>query len=210
MNAIVDLMVDPAAVFARRREKRPSPLAGFLAAAVAFGLLTLAKELALRNFPPEARSILPLPAWLVALMAGLFGALLFWGSLTAGLTLVTGDSARTAELVGLAHLPLALAGLFELALAAWLPVTATPPPAPADPTQRLLWSASALAEAAKAPYFHLAAVPELLGALWGGFLFYAGARAFFPQKAGVAAAAFLTVLLGLWLLRNPFVLDALR
>ncbi len=210
MNAILDLLLEPSKAFASRRARRPSPLAGFLVAALAFGPLTLAKELALRNLPPEARSLVPLPAWLVALAAGFFGALLLWGALTAGLTLATGDSARTAELVGLAHLPLALAGLFELALAAWLPVAAALPPRPEAPTERLLWSAKALLEAQKAPFFRLAAVPELAGVLWGGFLFHAGARVFFPRRAGPATAAFLTVLLGLWFLRHPFVLPALR
>jgi len=210
MGTIADLIIQPQRYFAHRHETGPSPLLGFTMAMFAFGLMTWAKELALRNLPTAARSILPLPTWLVALLAGFFGALLLWGALTVGLTLITGDSARVAELVGLSLAPLALGGLVQLALAAWLPVQTALPPIPDSPQERLLWSANAMLAVQSAAYFRAAALPELLGVLWGGHIFYTGARVFFPPKAAVTVAVYLTLMLGLWLLRNPFILEALK
>ncbi|WP_287418235.1 hypothetical protein [Oceanithermus sp.] len=182
--------------------RSPSPLRGFAFAALALTLLTVAKLTALRLVPGSADLALHVPPWLLLPAVALLGTLIVWGALVFGETLLLGDPARTAEMVGLGFAPLALTGAVELVLAAWWPVRLQAPPRPEDMLERLLWAAEVQAAAQRSPIYYALTAVELLGVLAGVYVFYQAARIWKPAKAGTAAAVFGTFMLGIWVLRN--------
>lgn len=183
-------------------KRSPSPLRGFTVAALALTLMTAAKLTALRLVPGSADLALHVPPWLLLPTVALLGTLIVWGALVFGETLLLGDSARTAEMVGWGFAPLALAGAVELVLAAWWPVRLQAPPRPEDMLERLLWAAEVQTAAQRSPTFYALTAVELLGVLAGAYVFYQAVRVWKPAKAGTAAAVFGTFMLGIWVLRN--------
>ncbi len=183
-------------------DRSPSPLRGFAFAALALTLLTAAKLTALRLVPGSADLALHVPPWLLLPAVALLGTLIVWGALVFGETLLLGDPARTAEMVGLGFAPLAVTGAVGLVLAAWWPVRLQAPPRPDDMLERLLWAAEVQTAAQRSPTFYALTAIELLGVLIGVYVFYQAVRVWKPAKAGTAAAVFGTFMLGIWVLRN--------
>lgn len=199
---MIELITSPQKAFSSVVRGKPNPLAGFLVAGLALFLLALAKQVAMRTLPAAATLTLRVPVWVIAPAVGFLGALFLWGALTFGLTLVLGDSARTAQLVGWAFVPFVILGLVEVVVAAWWPVSVQAPPRPEDLIQVLLWSAEVQTLAQKATTFRIFAVLEFIAVLWGVYLLWMALKAWKPPKAAVGAAVFGTFMLGFWLLRN--------
>jgi len=182
--------------------RSPSPLLGFAFAALALTLLTAAKLAALRTVPGSEDLALHVPAWLLLPAAALLGTMVVWGALVFGMTLVLGDSARTAELTGLGFAPIALIGAMELLLAAWWPAKVTAPPPPNDWLSRLLWAARLQTAAQQTPTFYALSGLELLGVLAGAYLLFNVLRIWQPRRSGIATVLFAAYMLGIWVLRN--------
>jgi len=199
---VIELITSPQKAFSSTVRGKPNPLAGFLVAGLALFLLALAKQVAMRTLPAAATLTLRVPVWVIAPTVGFFGALFLWGALTFGLSLVLGDSARTAQLVGWAFVPFVILGLVEVLVAAWWPARVQAPPHPEGLIQVLLWSAEVQTLAQKSLTFRIFTVMELVAVFWGSYLLWVALKVWRPHKAVVGAAVFGTFMLGFWLLRN--------
>jgi len=199
---MTESMLAPKRFFSVMVQGKPSPTSGFLVAATALLIMTLAKQVAMRAVPGASEFSFHVPVWIIAPSAGFFGALILWGGLTFGLSMVVGDSARTAQLVGWAFAPLVAIGFLEALIAAWWPVSVHAPPRPEDPIQVFLWWAQVQTLAQKAPTFQVFAALEFIAVLWGAYLLWVALKVWRPHKAVVGAAVFGTFMLGFWLLRN--------
>ena len=195
---MIELLLEPAKFFARKKDERPRPWIAYLyvLAATTFGML--ASQLAERNLPPPPGLGGSLQ-WLILGIGTVIASLVVWGLLGFVIHLLTGLGARAFELAGWAFAPAVVTSLVAVAVAAVFPIQASVPPPPADPAELRDWMKTYQAAVQHSTFYQANRILGLLGNLWSAALLYLGTKTFAEKRAALVAGVYLAFTLGLFL-----------